>query len=404
MKKVLIISYYFPPAGGAGIQRVTKFAKYLSDFSWQPIVLSILEKYYVFRDFSLFKDLPQEMKVFRTPCPQMPAFLPWRIRNSFNQWFIPMDGTLLWNKNGIRMGLEIIKREEIDLIFSSSPPPSAHLVAFNLKKLTSKPWVADFRDLWVDNPYYKYPTHYHFNREKKWEGEFVKEADQIIFANSGERQYMASKYSIGDKCILITNGYDESDFLHRRIRKNHKFTITYAGSLYGLRTPDFFLKALKELKLSQKLPNSLVINFVGNIGSDNIKKIKEMELNDIINVTGYVEHTQSVDYLLNSDVLLLIEPSENVFTAKIFEYLAAQKYILALTPPTSDISRVVKEFACGEVINFNDVRGIKRTILDLYQAYKEDRLKPKADLVKIKKYERRSLTQKLATHFDRLVE
>ena len=438
MQKILMIAYYFPPVAGGGVQRTSKFVKYLPEFKWKPHVLTVKSGYDYYADNSLVNDISKDVFVFRTfsfepmklvrkVVKKMAEYrnvkkgnkiikqgkikkYPWLlfIKESI---FIP-DGEIGWLPFAILKGWRIIKKYNIDLIYSTSCPYTDHLVAYFLKKLTRKPWIADFRDPWslhLKAPQFTWRKFMDRNLEKL----VLRNTNKTISVTKNivddfKRIYPAGNYGV------IPNGYDEADFSNTRSQNYRigKFNITYTGIFYKERSPKDFLLAVAELlKEKPELKNDIVIRFVGQLDNpgdaDNYNILKSLKLGPVVELIPYVSHKESIRYLSSANVLLLIvdqvKNNEGIMTGKIFEYLRSGKTILALIPPDGVAARVIRETNSGMVIEPASIDQIKTGLWDLYQHHKNATLEGLFKRKEIAKYSRRNLTKMLVKECDDLL-
>ena len=317
MKRALIIAYQFPPMGGPGVQRSVKFVKYLQSFGWEPIVFTRDVGNMRVKDDSLLKDIPSNVKVIRTnpwDLTELPGVFSYVGKVIARKILIP-DGERLWQQFSTNQALKIIKSEKIDLIYTTSYPYSDHLMGLKIKeKIPNIPWVADFRDEWTNNPYLLDNPHYHLrmNIEKRMESQVLKKANQIITNTPIMlRNFLSIMPEVSKKIHVIPNGYDQDDFINFIDSKpsNDRFTITYTGGFYGRRKPDLFLEAVSELIDENLVTSELIcINLIGNFKIDVMKKlIEKNKLEKVVKVHPYMEHTECMNRIVNSDALLLIE-------------------------------------------------------------------------------------------------
>jgi len=411
MCKVLVIAYYFPPTGGAGVQRTLKFIKYLPEYGWQPVVLTIKKPPTHLTDRSLQDDTPKSIPIYRTPALLIPQYLPWRLRNFFRRWFLIIDEQLGWLPIAARHGLMIIKNEGIKAIYTTSSPYTDHLIGLRLKQHTGLPWVADFRDPWIGNFAVVFPTRWHAHINQKLEQQVLEKANRITVVSQPMKMALETRYPYMpyDHVHLLPNGYDPADFdgISPIDKQNDKFTIIYSGSFYGQKqTPYYFLKGLRTFIDQHKISRQdLHVRFVGNMGSAVNEQIKGFDLSDIVQLIGYIPHRQSIAHLLAADLLLLVvgsgTGSEAVLTGKIFEYLAAQKTILCLAPPGA-AADLVQEAQAGVVVDPEDTEAIASRLASLYRKWKQGELKvnPKPEV--IMRYNRHLLTGTLAKLLDEI--
>lgn len=379
--KVLFISYFFPPIGGGGVIRVTKFVKYLPQFGWKPYVLTVKKGLYPVEDRSLLKEIPRSVKVTRMSYFEPGFWLRSRLWRSVLSYliyplFLIPDAQVLWFLPAVITGWKIIKKEKIKIIFTSSAPASDHLIGLVLKKLTGVKWVADFRDEWTNNPFRKYSTPIHYYLNCFLEKKVVKNADQVITVSNPITKYLKNLSHNKEKFSTITNGFDEEDFRDLRSSESKIFRLIHVGSLYSLKYQESFSQSFRELNLK-----NAHLTFLGG----------EIRL----------PHKQAVNKMIETDALLLIlDPVERpaVLTGKLFEYLRAQKPILALAYKNSEAAKIITKYQVGEVVEPNS-EAFKKGVLKMYQKWQKKQLKiPKAN---IDQYERKYLTQNLTNIFDK---
>ena len=382
MKKVLLITYYFPPSGGAGVQRWLKTINYLPKAGVETIVLTVdpAMASYPQIDESLCNDVPSGIKIYLThtreilslykivspknevpyggfanePHPNLIQKISRFIRGNF---FLP-DPRRGWNKYALAKAREIIETEAIETIITTSPPHSTQLIGLELKRLYPQlKWVADLRDPWTDIYYNQdlYPTRWAKKRNLRYERSVLLGADQIITVSEECKRLFAEKAPVTDKIIVVPNGYDEKDFINSTII-NKKEIITpnsslltpnYILSYVGVMAPQYDLEPLKSLVHSR---NDILLRFVGVVSDEIRKEIESWGVQT--EFISYVSHHKAIEYMQASDALLLFIPSvpnnEGILTGKLFEYLAAGRKILLFGPMNGDAMRLINECEAGE--------------------------------------------------------
>jgi glycosyltransferase involved in cell wall biosynthesis len=419
MKKVLIITYYWPPSGGPGVQRVLKFVKYLPEFGWQPVILTVRNGEYPAIDESLVSEVPQELKVVKTKSLEpfsfyrmftgknaaepIPTYIlnkveKEKLRQSLSKWiranlFLP-DAKIGWLPFAINAGKKIIKDHNIDAIISSSPPHTVQLIAKKLACNEKIRWIADFRDPWTDAFWLKDMARLHLaNRiDSALERKVLRKAGILITVSEALARLFESRSKT--KCSVIHNGYDPDDFYNIPATVEDIFKITYIGNLAKSQRIDSFLSALKTIL--PQLSDQIEVNFYGNIHQDTVNKIYEMKLHHIIKINPYIPHDEVVKIMCQSNILLLVIPdvpdNKGILTGKIFEYLAAKKYILGIGPEQGDAARILSETNCGRMHDYND--PLKEIIFEQYQNWKSGMVRD-INEKKIAEYSRKNLTRKL---------
>ena len=412
MKQVLFIAYYFPPLGGAGVQRTLKFVKYLREFGWNASVLTVHPHRSALTDTTLLNEVISDTIIYRTMAPALPARLPWKIRNSIARWFLIIDEQIGWLPFAVSRGKELLQSSGIDALVSTSAPYTSHLISYQLRDFAQVPWVADFRDPWIDNFTTQYPTRLHASLAQRFEQSVITRADRTMVVSEPMRKAILKRYAElpEDQVITLTNGYDPADFVSATppSKRNSKFTITYTGSFYAnARSPSNFLTGLNMCLDDQRIARDKIqVVLVGNLASKINDEIHQINLSDVIQITGYVPHQSSISYLLQSDLQLLIigslPGSQAIFTGKIFEYLASNKPILALAPPGAACDLIL-EARAGEVVAPDDIDEIANQLCMFYTKWESGSLHLNSDLSVIQRYDRRLLTQQLAGILDNLV-
>lgn len=425
MKKVLIITYYWPPSGGAGVQRWLKFVKYLRDFGWEPVIYTPSNPEYPVIDETLAKDIPAGNEVISTKIWEPYAFykkftgkknsekvLPGLLSDKkstglieqLSVWirgnlFIP-DARKFWINPSIRFLNKYLTNNQVDAIISTGPPHSMHLIALGVKKRLHIPWLADFRDPWTDIDFYKdlKISAYADEKHRTLELKTIKGCDAMVVV-SGDMKVNYEKMG-GNNIHLITNGFDPDDMIDQPVIRDTKFSIAHVGSLPPNRNPKMLWQALSEL--SESLPNfrkDLEIKLAGNVDKSVFDDLTRLKLNNQLNLIEYVSHDKVGQLLKQSAVLLLaINNSPNakgILTGKFFEYLAAGRPILAIGPSDGDLAQILKESDAGEIADYNDLERIKKIITSMYDKFllNDLTINPKG----IEKYSRKNLTAELAT-------
>jgi len=428
MRKVLIITYYWPRSGGAGVQRWLKFAKYLPDFGWEPVVLTVKEEdaSYAQWDNTLANEVSPSLRVVRTPSfepyslylrisgkkeipyggfsnegrPTLFQKISRFIRGNF---FIP-DPRRGWNGYAIKEAMKLIQGEKFDAIVTTGPPHSTHLIGYRLKKRTGIKWIADFRDPWTDIYYYKDLSHSLLAKwyDKRLEKKILLSCDKIVTVGSEIKDLLLSKSVklINGKCEVITNGYDSSDFEGFDKGRPERFTITYTGTISSYYRLEGLVSALESLPVD--IRKNIFIRFVGNISQSIIELFGRANLTSQLEYVGYVSHQQSIEYLYDSSVLLLLIPdvqqNKGILTGKFFEYLATGIPILAIGPTDGDVARILKETGAGIMVNYDNDFVLRERIIDLYESFKAGKFS--IDSKDTEKYSRKYLTGKLVKLFE----
>lgn len=437
-KKILIITYYFPPSGGAGVQRCLKFVKYLPEFGWQPVVLTVKDADYPAYDESLLSEVPEDVPVYRTK-----IFEPYQLYRRLTgkkvgeamdiatlsrdiagqrKWserlaelirstlFIP-DARIGWKPYAVHEGVQIIRKEKIDLILSSAPPYTCHLIGRALKLKTGLPWICDFRDSWVGWLSAAKRRGLPHWIELRQENSVLRDADRILTVSPGVQEDLTARHEklLDQRWSLLPNGYDRHDFEGiEPYPDDNKLTITYTGSLYGNRNPENLLKALIELiHEDQRWKMHLRLKFVGRVAQPILEQFNQPELSGLIEYLPYIPHQESIRHLLSTDLALLIiddaPANKGILTGKLYEYLGSGKPILALAPPGNAVD-LIREFNAGFIASPGDIHQIKATLSEIMNKWINGQLiLEKEDRDGIAKLDRKNLTGQLGHIADELL-
>ncbi|MBQ4821913.1 glycosyltransferase family 4 protein [Aquimarina sp. MMG016] len=421
MKKILIITYYWPPAGGPGVQRWLKFVKYFRDFDVEPIVYIPENPTYPLEDASLLSEVPEGIKII-----SYPIFEPYRFAQLFSRketktiskgiiagkekqsliqrfllyirgnFFIP-DARKFWVKPSVKFLKSYIKENDIRTIITTGPPHSVHLIGEELKSQLSVSWVADFRDPWTTIGYHDQLklSKKSIKKHKTLEKEVLNKADHIVVTSfTTQKEFQ----EITDKQIsVITNGYDQEEVAE--VDLDAKFTVSHIGSLLSGRNPKNLWKALYDLtNENNAFAEAFQLQLVGAVSDDVLASIKASGLEAFLELKGYVSHTRAIEIQRSSQVLLLIEidteETRCIIPGKLFEYMVSKRPILAIGPKGADISRLIIETNSGNFFEYREYEDIKMKLLQYFEKYKEGKLK--SEVTGIEKYSRRELTRELA--------
>ncbi|MEE2699807.1 MAG: glycosyltransferase family 4 protein [Bacteroidota bacterium] len=393
MNKVLIITYYWPPFGGSGVQRWLKFAKYLPKYGWKPIIYTPENPYFEVKDPELLKEIPEEVEIWKTTIwepytlkdkllgkgsqNQSAGVISKKslIKNKILNWvrgnvFIP-DPKVYWVKPSIKVLHQRIKKEGINYIITTGPPHSMHLIGLGLKKkIPSLKWIADFRDPWSELDLLDEFSLSNLSRVKhqKLEKKVLKNANMVLTVSESWTKDL--KRLGGDNVELITNGYDEVDFL-LKAKTNDKFIIGHYGLLNHLRNPKNLWKTLDLLcREDNQLSSKLEIHLSGNIDEEVLLDIESFPmLKGKVKLLGYLSHTEVLARYNETDILLLLlfnsKSGVGNYPGKIFEYFASQKPILAFGPSGSDTERLIKRTNTGLFFTYEESE-LRSSVLDLY--------------------------------------
>ena len=427
MKKALVITYYWPPSGGGGVQRWLKFVKFLREFDWDPVVYTPSNPDFELQDDDLLDDIPLGIKILKRPIWE--PFGLYRVlfgkkaiqkqgvvvesSNSIlskiavwvrGNYFIP-DSRLFWVRPSVNYLTKYLKTNKVDVIITTGPPHSMHLIGLELKQRLGIKWLADFRDPWsnwdvLDQLKLSDKSR---NTHRKLESKVLFEADQIITVSPSLKN---SLLELGaNKVEVITNGYD-LDSLELETNKPDKFRIAYAGLLTRGRNPKMLWEALNEVASENpEFKRDLEINLAGTIEADVIKSIESCsDISDVLCNNGYKSHTEVINVYKKSAVLLLvISNTDNaswILPGKMFEYMALKKPIISVGRVKSDASDILMDAGYDPCFDYDDKEGMKAFFVSAYLKYTEN-----GDLntnISADKYHRRQLTKSLAACLDQL--
>lgn len=425
MKKVLIITYYWPPAGGSAVYRWLKFSKYLQNFGWEPVIYTAENGEYAEIDNSNQKDIVPGVTILKQPIwepymfykkfigqkksekvnvgflterkkPKLAEKVAVWIRGNF---FIP-DARRFWIKPSVKYLTNYLKANPVDAIISSGPPHSMHLIAIQLKYKLNIPWIADFRDPWTNIDFYpellltSLADRKHHRLEKK----VVTTADCVVTVGSK----MSEEYAaLGAQRIeTITNGFDTSDYSNDPVELDREFSIAHFGTINKARNPMVLWKALvRMIKENTEFEKYLKLKFIGRIDTSVITSLEEAGLLKYLDKTEFIAHDEVVIKERQSQLLLLLinntPNAEGILTGKFFEYLAAKRPIVAIGPRKGDVANILYDSKAGEICGFEDVDGLVEILTKHFEAFKRGNLNVNTD--NINAYSRFELTRKLVS-------
>ncbi len=420
MQKVLIITYYWPPAGGPGVQRWLKFVKYLPDFGITPVLYIPENPNYPIVDESFVNEVPKEISIYKHPIRE-----PYDLARMFSRkkakrissgiiqtenqsltekimlwirgnFFVP-DARKNWVKPSVKYVSGILEKESIDTIITTGPPHSVHLIGYHLKQQIGIQWIADFRDPWTSIGYHTKLklTIKSQQKHKRLEHLVLNTADKIVVTSKTTKKEFQG---ITDKSIsVITNGYDSD---HKGSTSlDSKFTISHIGSLLSGRNPENLWKVLAELiHENEQFARNFKLQLAGVVSDDVLHSIYTSGLKDNMELIGYVSHKEALKIQQESQVLLLVEinskQTTGILPGKLYEYMAARRPILAVGPSDWDASAIIAETKSGAFFDYFSETHLKNVILEWFDAFQNNSLNP--DSTGLEKYSRRELTRELS--------
>ncbi|GAB4375094.1 MAG: glycosyltransferase [Salibacteraceae bacterium] len=426
MKKILIVSYYWPPAGGTGVYRILKFTRYLSRMGHDIVVLTTRESFSHMNDRQLLNEVPENVKVYRSAILEPTTFIKSSLKESgakvstdvfqkkakgwkarIIKWirlnvFVP-DAKIGWYPFAVSLGKKIIESEQPDIILSTSPPPTAALVARKLASHSGLPWIADFRDPWTQIFYYDTARRTPFADllNKRLERLVLRDCSHITAVNSGFFPHL----NVDHKTTVIPNGYDLEELGPGMMGDDENddgfFTIRYMGTM---RINDFvpkFFDALNDLYVSHgEFKHKLRVEFFGSTAEEITNYYRKLPVSEAIHQGPYVGRDEAVRLLRTADLQLLIigksQMQHVIFTTKLFEYLCTGKPILGLGPVDGSAGKVLAETNSGKMIPHENERAIRDFMMEAFTCWQKGTPMLQPDEEAVKRYDFRNLTKTLS--------
>ena len=423
-KKVLIITYYWPPSGGSGVQRWLKFSKYLRDFNIEPIIYTVDNPSYPIKDTSLESEIPLDLEVLKQPIFEPNYFLsifgnnkkkesagflnpnPTLLGRFFQyvraNYFIP-DARKFWIKPSVKFLSNYLKNNEIDVVITTGPPHSMHIIGLVLKDKFKIKWISDFRDPWTEIDYFQQlPLTKKANKKHhQLEQEVLEKSDMVIVVGETmKKKFLKHNHNIE----VLTNGFDSYEN-SLTIELDSNFSITHVGLMNADRNPTILWEVLHEI-CSENIDfkNNLRIKFIGKIDDTVIQDIQVFNPKNIVRIP-YLDHEEVRKYQASSQVLLLsinyVPSAKGIITGKIFEYLQAKRPILCIGPEDGDAAAILKKTNAGNIVGFNNKIELKAAVLKLYKDFKEEKLFVKS--INVEQFHRKNITRQLAQVIKKVV-
>ncbi|MDN3642361.1 glycosyltransferase [Lutimonas halocynthiae] len=417
--KILLITYYWPPAGGSGVQRWLKFIKYFSCFGIDPIVYTVENPNYAVEDESLLSEVPVDLQVLREPIWEPnnvlskfknneknqsagflnpdPSFLQRQMHYIRANYFIP-DARKYWIKPSVRKLTAFLKENPVDVIISTGPPHSVHMIGAELKRICGVKWLADFRDPWTNIDYFHNLPLTDGARKKhhELENKVLMEADAVIVVGKTMREEFIDR---NQNTYVISNGFDEQ-VEDSEVAMDTKFSISHIGMMNADRNPKIFWQALRELiDENEDFSSDLSVKLIGKCDDEVYQSVEALGLNDHVNFVAYVAHKDVLKFQRSSQLLLLavndVPSSRSVITGKVFEYLQSKRPIIGIGPVDGDLAEILNKTEAGQMVDFDDLLSLKKMLLKYYEAFKTGQLLNHTK--NIDRYHRKNLTKELAT-------
>ncbi len=413
---MLIISYYWPPSGGPGVQRWLKFVKYLPEFNIEPILFIPKNANYPLLDKSLSDDVNKDLKVIQFPITEISGFLPkFKFLNSVRSGniskphnqsllqkiiffirgnlFIP-DMKIFWKSSSVNFLSDYLPKNNIDTIITTGPPHSVHLIGLELKRKLNINWISDFRDPWVK---LNYLNRFHllpFSRKShiSLRNKVLINSNAVIVTSERLKDLFSN---ITSNIYKITNGFD---YIIKENNLDNKFSISHIGSLYPERNPKFLWDSIEEL-FEGSFKKDLQINFIGNTSEKIKKELSRRKFHNHVRFYDYVDYNRALELMCSSQALLMIEVNDEessyAIPGKLFDYLNSKRPIISIGPNISEVSEILNNTNSGKFFNYHDKRNLKLYINQLYKSYKNG-TNIISDKSKIDMFKRINLTKKLS--------
>ncbi|HET6568171.1 MAG TPA: glycosyltransferase [Rhodothermales bacterium] len=425
MKRVLFLTYYFPPSGGSGVQRALKFAKYLPLYGWEPIVLTVSPKYASYPDLdqTMWRDVPEQLQVERTPAWDPYALYARLLRKpkeetvgvsfvgesqmnwkqKLARWlranvFLP-DARVGWMPFAIRKGRALLAKEPFDAVVSTGPPHSVHLAGRSLSRRFNIPWLADFRDPWTGSDFYDLLPLTPIARklDQSLELRVLRDA-AVVVAVSPSRVHALSRI-FHREYEVVWNGFDPDDFQSTSPVTTNAFEVTYAGNLNDARNPVALWRALQKMDAIHCFPQ-LRIRLIGHIDPAILESAREHGVERLVETSAYLPHDEVIGEMQRSVLLLLVinrvSGSEGIIPGKIYEYIASRRPVLGLGPVQGDAAAVLEEARSGKMFDWEDADGVAAMVEHHYTAWASGEPLSGADPGDLDRFSRKEQTHRLA--------
>ncbi|QNL20897.1 glycosyl transferase family 1 [Hyphobacterium sp. CCMP332] len=429
-KRVLIITYYWPPMGGGGVQRWLKMVKYMREYGWEPVIFTSKNASNPIHDESLFADLPPNLEIIHQE-----IFEPYNLYNQFlgrkkdekvfqgfvdekgqksllkeiaiwlrGNIFIP-DARMFWIRPSFKKLKEYLKENPVNAIISTGPPHSTHVIAYKIKKEHGLPWLADFRDPWTNIDFYQQLklTKVADLIHKKLENKIMCKSDALVTVTWNWGKEMEEIR--GSEVDVITNGFDPADFKNANGNQPAKFSILHAGSLNRDRNPFAFWVALEKLlKEEPELKNELSIDLIGPLDFSVLESLKKHQLDTFLHRIENLPHREVVEKMTNAAILLLpLNDTPNisgVVPGKLYEYIGAKRPILAIGSPSGDSSKIIQMTNAGLISDFGNNVHAFENLRNYYTLFQKGQLK--VDSKNSEQFSRRNLVGDIVSVLNRI--
>lgn len=429
-RRVLLLAYYFPPAGGPAVQRILQFVEYLSDYGWLPTVLTVRQGAYPNRDLSLLESVPPSVDVYRTasldplalyarltassgdeegslPAGSLGDDPSWL--ESLARWvranvFIP-DARIGWWPFAVAAGKQRLRDGDFDMILSSGAPHSVHVIGRSLHRAIGTPWVADLHDPWTDISYYDELPHTDWARrlDARLERSVLRDASAVTTVSPSWAELFGSKAP--NRYAVVENGFDAATFADVDEPLDEPFVLAHIGKLYASRNPTALWEALAALRSANAIPD-LRVRLIGTVDPVVCRSIAQHGLEPVVSIEPFVPHEEAIRQMTRSTLLLLtIEPfaqARGMITSKLYEYLASERPVLGIGPPDGDANAVLHDAGAGRVVSWDDPHTAAETIQVHYDAWAAGSPRAGASFDAIQHHNRQHQAERMARLFDEL--
>jgi glycosyltransferase involved in cell wall biosynthesis len=424
-RDVLVIAYYFPPMGLSGVQRSAKFVKYLPDHNWHPVVLTVAPRGYYAYDASLLEEVQKAgVEVIRTETLDptrmyrkgktvaLPRESVRKFMNRVSQTIFIPDNKIGWRKRAIRKIRKLRDKYNFELVFSTAPPFTDHIIGRDISKELNLPLVLDYRDAWLDYQFAFYPTPYHRYANYRLEKSCILRASKIVAVNRKIKIKILEKYPSlhYNDVVIIPQGYDPADFEVNTLPPPpdaHTMQVLYTGTFIEDITPVPLLQAVAKIfRENPQLKGRIKLTFAGLFRKEHKAILKKLGLQNDVALPGYIEHRECTKLMMRSDVLYITlgnrKNRDHVTMGKLYDYFGARKPILAAVPE-GIVSQIVKETGAGVVTDPDNVHEIANALMQYFEKFQRRELEPVPQSA-VEKYDRTKLTGELAKIFNQVTE
>lgn len=423
MKTLLFIAYFFPPLGGGGVQRSLKFARYLPDHGWQPLVLTARRSRYWLTDPTLLRELPDEVQIHRTFSPDglwLSSLVARRgaaavrrggstsrLRRLASCVLVP-DVYRPWKPFALRAARRIMRERRVDAILTTSSPDSAHLVGRDLARESGVPWVCDFRDPWTRRIAFDAPTRWHARRHETLERRVLTDASRIIVTTRETGEEFTQRVGVSQaKISVIPNGFDPEDFADvPAYARGSRFSLRYVGQLTAGRTLAPIIGVLNAFFARRPEARALTeVRVIGPREAENDALVAASGLDDVVSLEGPCAHREAISHLVNADVVLLVESTSPraglIAQGKLYECLYSSRPVLAVVPRGA-VTRLLSELGGGVAVGGGEAEAGASYLDARFLEWRDGRPTGGASRDALRAYDRRALTRELAAALDLL--